>query len=135
MPGSINPDAIDADTIAREGLADYFFLDHSVDPQYMRHWKDLGGGELKVYYSLMPRQQPGEAYARLAGMLYDAGADGFCVWDGERRVQRVTEWNVLKHLGHREYLGYFEEHAPDFYRFNTIRKMRGCDVTYAYLDG
>jgi hypothetical protein len=125
----------DPETWIREGLVDHLFASHQVDPRYLKHWKELSGAKVKVYYSLMPRTQPGEEYAKLARSLYEAGADGFCVWDCERRVQRASEWNVLKNLGHRDLLDYFEENGPDYYRTNRISLMRGLNVLYSYKDG
>ncbi len=90
---------------------------------------------MKLYPRLDPRQQPGDEYAKLAESLYADGADGFCVWDSERRMQRSSEVNVFKHLGHRNRLKYFMEKAPDYYRTNEIRSSRGLNVRYSYTDG
>ena len=137
-------DGCDPDTWIEEGLVDYLFfnlhlfdrgIDYGGTPKYIRYWKELSKGRVKVYPSLMPRQQPGEEYARLARWFYDKGADGFCVWDSEGRAKRISEWNVLKHLGHREQLEYFEQKAPDYYRFNQIKIHRGLDVRYSYTEG
>jgi len=142
-PGMII-DGCDPDTWIEKGLIDYIFcnlhiFDRGIDyhgaPEYIRYWKKMGEGRVQVYSNLMPRQQPGEEYAETAEVLYNLGADGFCVWDSERRIQRASEWNVLKYLGHRQLLGYFKQKAPDYYRFNRIKLMRGLDVRYSYTDG
>ena len=133
-PGALN-DGCDPDTWIREGLIDYLFHDETAALEYISYWKELGKGRLKLYPSLMPRQQPGAEYARLARSLYAEGADGFCVWDCERRIQRTTEWNVCKHLGHKNRLEYFEQNAPDYYRANRLKLLRGLDVSFSYADG
>jgi hypothetical protein len=38
----------------------------------------------------MPRAQTAASYARLAKKYYEAGADGLCFWDGERRLENDT---------------------------------------------
>ena len=133
-PGSVR-NGSDPEAWIEEELVDYLFADHSTNRDYIEHWKRLSDGKVKVYYSLMPRTQPGEEFAMLAKGLYEDGADGFCVWDCERRVQRASEWNVLKNLGHRGLLGYYAENAEDYYRFNRIKYMRGLNVLYSYKDG
>ena len=60
--------------------------------------------------------------------LSRAGADGFCVWDCERRPHRAAEWNVLKNLGHRDLLDDFIERTPDYYRANALRRLRGLEI-------
>jgi hypothetical protein len=143
QPGVI-VDGCDPDVWITGKLVDYLFfnlhlmdrgIDYGGSPEYIRHWKKLGNGRVKIYPSLMPRQQPGEEYARLAKWYYQQGADGFFVWDCERRTKRSSEWNVLKHLGHRERLEYFERKAGDYYRFNRMVTHRGLDVRYSYVEG
>ena len=133
-PGTIF-NGCDPDTWIEEGLIDYLFLTSSATSEHRKYWKELGEGRVKIYPRLDPRQQPGDEYAKLAESLYEDGADGFCVWDSERRMQRSSEVNVFKHLGHRNRLKYFMGKAPDYYRTNEIKFSRGLNVRYSYTDG
>ena len=133
-PGTVEKGS-DPDTWIGEGLVDYMFLDSDASPRYIRHWKELGGGRVKVYPSLMPRRQPGGEYAKQAASFYENGADGFCVWDCERRIQRASEWAVVRHLGHRKSLKDLEVAAAGYYRFNRLKSLRGLNVLYSYSDG
>jgi hypothetical protein len=134
-PGKPNEHGIDLEAIVGGAFVDYLFMDRGTAPEYFGYLKELAKGRVKIYGSLMPRQQPGEQFAALAEEMYSLGADGFCVWDGERRIQRSSEWSALKHVGHRDKLDYIKKKWPGYYRFNTIAKTRGYDVTYAYKDG
>ena len=133
-PGTIK-DGCDPDSWIREGLVDYLWPDYSTTTEYFRHWKELSGGRVKVYGDLMPRRQPGEEMVKLAKSLYADGADGLCLWDVERRIQRASEWALARHLGHKEHLDHLAAEANDYYRFNDIRFHRGLNVNYAYRDG
>ena len=69
----------------------------------------MGKPDLHIWPDLMPRTQPAEMYAELAQKYYEAGADGFVTWDGERRTQRLSEWAAVRRLGHRDELDYHQE--------------------------
>lgn len=118
-----------------EGLVNYLFADHETDPSYINYWKTYSGNSVKVYYSLMPRSMPGEDYVNRAEELYELGADGFCVWDCERRVSRISEWSVVKHLGHKQKLRILKEKAPAYFKANKIKFHKGLNVKYSYKDG
>jgi hypothetical protein len=128
-------DGVDTDTLASEGLVDYVFLFDKSDARYINYFKNLGKGRVKVYFELMPRTQPGEQYVSLAESLYEKGADGFTLWDCERRVQRASEWAVAKHLGHKSELSELKERAKDYYRMSRIKLHKGLNVKFSYKDG
>ncbi len=125
----------DPDTWMKESLLNIIMADHSTDLKYINYWKELSGGKVRILCSLMPRTQPGEAYAALARKLYKAGADGFCVWDCERRFHRASEWAILKHLGHRDLLDELENVAPSYFKACPMKTHMGLQVKYSYRDG
>ena len=91
-------------TWAQDGLADYLFPAKAAEPAFVRHLVELGKGRVQVWPSLELSNPSGEAYARRAKEYYDAGASGLMNWDAERKAQRLSEWAVVKRLGHREAL-------------------------------
>lgn len=134
QPGSPG-NGVDAEELITKGLVDYIYLDNDTDTRYINHLKELGKGKVKIYYSLMPRTQPAESYVELAMKLYEAGADGFAIWDCERRVQRLSEWAVIKHLGHKDSLLELKQKAADYYKINKLSKHKGLNIEYSYKDG
>ncbi len=138
--GSMNPvdpltTGCDVEAWVRERLVDYLMPTPAVDLDAIRTWKSLGGDRVRIYPDLMPRTQPGEMYARLARRYYDAGADGFCIWDGERRCPRASEWAVVRRLGHRDALDDLEREAPDYFRRIPLKTLNGMSVKYSFNDG
>lgn len=125
----------DVDTWAREGIVDYLMPSPAVDGESIRKWKALSGGSIQVYPDLMPRTQPGEAYAALAQNYYEWGADGLCLWDGERRYPRSSEWAVLRKLGHRNDLEALREEALSYYRNVPLKYFDGLSVKGSFSDG
>ena len=125
----------DVDAWIREELVDYLMPTPSVSTQEIEHWKELGGENVQVWPDLMPRTQPGEQYAVLAKQYYDAGADGVCLWDGERRAPRCSEWAVMRHLGHRDLLDELAANAPSYFRSVPLRVLNGMAVRYSFRDG
>ena len=85
--------------------------------------------------SLMPRRQSGKSYISLAEKDYDAGADGFAVWDAERRHPAASEWNILKHLGHRQQYAALRELAKETFKTVPIRMHRGITTVHSFRDG
>jgi hypothetical protein len=76
-----------------------------------------------------------ESYAKLAKSYYEAGADGLCLWDGERRTARVSEWAAVQRLGHREQLDRLAAEAASFYRRVPLRYLSGFSVKDSFHDG
>lgn len=134
-PGKPSVYGVDLEKIVGEGLVDYIHMDATTAPEYFGYLKELSKGRVKIYGSLLPRQMQGEVFAQLAEDLYSYGAEGFCIWDGERRIQRLSEWSAQKRLGHRDMLDHIKNKWKGYYRYYKITKMRGYDVTHAYRDG
>lgn len=125
----------DVETWIKEGLVDIIYMDHGNDIRYINYWKGLAKGRVKILQSIMPRTQPGESYAQRAQEFFDAGADGIMVWDCERRVQRISEWNVLKHLGSKQKAELLEKVAPSYFSSKKLKTHNGLDVKFSYTDG
>ena len=104
-------------------------------PEFIRSWRKLGGEALHIWPDLMPRNQPGEDFARLAGQYYDAGADGFCFWDGERRRAHISEWAAVQQLGHRHRLDRIIETAPGHYKRIPLKYLGGFSAEHSFHDG
>jgi len=131
----------DVESWLREGLVDYLMPTPCGDCQggdgaeiFFKKWKAIGSG-VTIYPDLFPRTQMAAYYPRLARKLYAAGADGYIVRDGERRVPRTSEWAVCRHLGHRDMLDYLEDQAPEYFRKVLLERINGMMVKYSYNDG
>jgi len=125
----------DLETWFEEGLVDIIYLDHGCDLRYIKYWKELSKGKVRFLQSIMPRSQPGENYAETAQKIYEAGADGLMVWDCERRVQRISEWNALKNLGTMEKAGLVRKIAPSYFQTTGLTTHNGLDIEHSYTDG
>ena len=83
----------------------------------------------------MPRAQSAASYARTAKKYYEAGADGLCFWDGERRTARISEWAAAQRLGHVDMLDTIEREGPEYYRAVKLKTLGGFDVKWSFKDG
>src|SRR5690606_1355308 len=70
----------DVDTWLKEGLVDYLWPVQGFIPELLQHWRALSP-TVRIWPDLMPRSQPGEAFALQAKQAYAAGADGFFLND------------------------------------------------------
>ncbi|HVZ64497.1 MAG TPA: twin-arginine translocation signal domain-containing protein [Lacunisphaera sp.] len=127
--------ACDVDTWIRDRIVDYLMPDPNTPLDFIRSWRALGGDRLHIWPGLMPRQQLPANYARLAGTYYEAGADGFSTWDGEGRSARISEWNAVQRLGHRDQLDRLVVEAPSFYRRVPLTTLGGYSVRESFHDG
>ena len=66
---------------------------------------------------------------------YQAGADGLCVWDAERRTARFSEWAAVKKLGHINMLDTIIKQGPSYYRAVDLKYLGGFDVKWSFKDG
>jgi hypothetical protein len=125
----------DVDSWIKEGIVDYLMPDRNTAPEFLRRWRKLGGEKLHIWPGLMPRSQPGHAYLKLAESFYELGADGFHVWDAERRHPRMSEWAVVRHLGHRDHYEELSKVAAGAYTKVLMRSQRGLSHVHSYRDG
>ena len=127
--------APDLETWLREDLVDIVVPNPRVTAEQVRQWKAWSGGKVSVWADLQPRTQPGEAYVKLAREYYGFGVDGYALWDGERRMPRMSEWAVLRKLGHIDHLDPLEAEAERYYRRVPLRYLDGLSARYSYEDG
>ena len=138
--------AQDAEAWAKEGLADRILLNTVSLPSEtiadtVRYYKKLvESTNTKIYPDLYPRTNPAEAYAEKAGVMYEAGADGFAFWG--LRHTRISEWAMISMLGHRELLAGPEsadwiEKAKSYYRRVPLKLLNGlvANPELSYTDG
>ena len=131
----------DVESWLRAQLVDYLMpsptgncAHHDGPEAFFQHWKTIDPN-VKIYPDLFPRTQMAAYYARLAAKLYAAGADGYIMRDGERRLPRTSEWAVCRHLGHRNLLDQLESEAPGYFRTVPLKRLNGMVVKYSYNDG
>ena len=125
----------DIETWLQQGLVDYLMPSPRLPLDQLRKWREMAGDSVHIWPDLMPRTQPGEAYAKLAQSYYDAGADGFCIWDGERRPPHISEWATVQRLGHRELLPELMVDAKTHYRRVPLRTLDGLSAKESFHDG
>ena len=128
-------DGFDVETWIKEGLINYLMPDQGTDLSFIKLWRKLGGNKLHIWPSLMPRRQSGQSYIRQAETFYEAGADGFIVWDSERRHPNVSEWNILKYLGHNEEFDILRRLAEETFKTVPLRIVRGMTTVHSFRDG
>ena len=107
----------------------------NLHPSLLKRWRSLGGDKLHIWPDLMPRSQTAASYARLAKQYYQAGADGLCLWDGERRSAKISEWAAVQQLGHRDQLDQLIKNGPSYYRWADLKTLAGFDVKWSFKDG
>ncbi|HWC00355.1 MAG TPA: hypothetical protein VG672_26790, partial [Bryobacteraceae bacterium] len=125
----------DIETWLREGLVHYLMPSPKVEPKFLRQWRSIAGDRVHLWPDLMPRTQPAESYANLAKQYRDAGADGFCVWDGERRAPRLSEWAAVGQLGRLDRLERLIEESRSYYRRVPMKYLGGLSAKESFLDG
>lgn len=128
----------DVETWIREELANYLWPTEFPPPARIKRWCELGQGRVHIWPDLTPAlgpratTDPGVNFVRQAQVYYEAGADGFCLWDAERQAPRISEWAVLCRLGHRELLDYLAQQAPTFWRRIPLKKLMELSLRYSF---
>jgi len=125
----------DVDTWIKEGLINYIMTTPYLHPDLLKKWRKIGGDKIHIWPDVMPRSQSAASYARTAKKYYEAGADGLCFWDGERRTARISEWAVVQRLGHVDMLDTIAQKGPGYYRAVKLRTLGGFDVKWSFKDG
>ena len=134
---------IDIEALVKEGLVDYL-MPHPTFAMNAEEWlktlvelvKDT---PVKLYPDLYPRRQAPAAALYSAETLYDLGCDGITLWDTFSRVCRISEWAMMKRLGHRESIRSWREAGKghDYFRvlgFNWLGDRSG-DPRYFQTNG
>jgi hypothetical protein len=128
-------DNCDVERWLREGLVDYVMPSPNIDVAVLKRWRSLAGDRIHLWPDLMPRTQLSESYAKLAKTYLEAGADGFCVWDGERRAPRISEWAAVLQLGHLDRLDRLTEKGHSYYRRVPMKYLAGLSLNGSFGDG
>jgi len=134
-PAHYEENHCDVERWIREGLVNYIMATSHLHPALIKKWRKLGGDSIHLWPDLMPRKQTAASYARTAKMYYKAGADGLCLWDGERRTARISEWAAVQRLGHVKLLDSIIEQGPSYYRAVALKYLGGFDVEWSFKDG
>ena len=125
----------DVQTWIKEELVNYIMTTPHLHPALLKKWKSLGGNRIQIWPDVMPRSQTAASYAKNAKRYYQAGADGLCFWDGERRTARISEWAAVQRLGHVDKLDHIKNQGPSYYRAVALKYLGGFDVKWSFKDG
>ena len=133
--------AMDPATWVNDGLVDYL-MPHTLtltDPNSFEAIKPLveitRGTNAELWPDIFPRSPSGRAYAEKLQEFFDAGADGFSFWSAEMRTSRMSEWNVVKRLGHKDNLERYARLADTYYRRCALHTIDGISTRYSHTDG
>ena len=134
---------VDVETLVKEGLVDYL-MPHPTFATNAAEWIQpmvelVKGTPVKLYPDLYPRRQPPAASLYAAQTLYELGCDGLTLWDTYSRVFRISEWAMMKRLGHREALQDWRESGKgdDYFRVLNFKWIgdRSGDPRYYQTNG
>ncbi|HVT73644.1 MAG TPA: family 10 glycosylhydrolase [Lacunisphaera sp.] len=125
----------DVETWLREGLVDYVIPSQRIDLGVLRRWRELAGDRVHLWPDLMPRSQPPADYVALARRYREAGADGFGLWDGERRHARLTQWEAVRQLGHVDRYPRIVAAAAGHFRSVPLATLGGLSAQDSFRDG
>jgi len=124
---------LDLDTWLAERLLDYLVLhpwgSSTVTPEQVRSFSArTRGSGVELYVDFYPRELPAELICQNALSYYQAGAEGFCLWDTDGRIKRPGEWAVWSRLGHRAQLEAWRGSKSRFFRVVPLRTFAGYRV-------
>jgi hypothetical protein len=134
-PAHYEENHCDVETWLRERLVNYIMPTPYLHESLLKKWRKIGGHSVHLWPDLMPRAQSAASYAKRAKAYYQAGADGLCLWDGERRTARISEWAAVQRLGHIDLLDRLIEEGPSYYRAVNLKYLGGFDVKWSFKDG
>jgi len=122
---------VDCHTWARERLVDYLILHAGgvVKVEDLKgHVEAIGDTGVPVIVDFYPRRMPARSRLLRGMEYYDAGADGFCFWDGQARVNRASEFAWSRFLGHDEDLADWAERLGTEFRIVPMRTLQGYSL-------
>jgi hypothetical protein len=135
QPAYYEENHCDVETWLKGHLVNYIMPTPYLHVSLLKKWRKIGGDTIHIWPDLMPRAQSAASYARTAKAYYQAGADGLCLWDGERRTARISEWAGVQRLGHTNQLDQIIEQGPSYYRAVDLKYLGGFDVKWSFRDG
>jgi hypothetical protein len=63
---------------------------------------------------------------------YEAGVDGLCFWDCQKRTQRLSGWAMHRLLGQREELAQMKPFADTLFRREPLVTLDGFEIQNEY---
>jgi len=120
---------------ARRRLVDYLILHAGGilpmdDLRTVR--EQVGEGATSLLVDFYPRRMPAIDRLRRAAEYYEAGADGFCLWDSQARVTRASEFATDRFLGHRDDLLHWADQMSPTYRLYPLKTLQGYSMDRRY---
>jgi hypothetical protein len=86
----------------------------------------------EVYADLYPRRQSADSMRVRAMACYEAGVDGLCFWDCQKRTQRLSGWAMHRLLGQREELAQMKPFADTLFRREPLVTLDGFEIQNEY---
>jgi len=126
---------VDGAEWARLGLVDHVILHAGgiLPPESVATYRDaMGDSSTELIVDFYPRRMPARARLLRALQYYDAGADGFCFWDGQTRVTRASEFATGRHLGHRDDLARWAKDMEEPFQVVPLRTLQGYSMDRRY---
>lgn len=126
---------VDGATWAREGVVDYLIVHAGgILPaeEVTAYGEAVTGAAAELIVDFYPRRMPARARLERAEEYYEAGAQGFCFWDGQSRVTRASEFATGRFLGHRDDLARWAEEMAEPFRVIPLRTLQGYSMDRRY---
>ena len=134
---------VDVETLVQEGLVDYL-LPHPAFARNAAEWMPAlvelaRDTDVEIYPDLYPRRLPPAAALYSAQTFYDLGADGLGLWDTYNRTPRLSEWAMLKRLGHKDDIAAWRQQGKgdDYFRILDFVRLgsQSGDPRYFQTNG
>lgn len=128
---------LDVETWVREALVDHLVVNiqrvgdaaGEDAAATLRPYVELVAGTgTQVYADLYPRRQSADSMRIRALACYDAGVDGLCFWDCQKRALRLSGWAMHRQLGHKQSLREMKPFAEGLFRIVPLKTLDGLDA-------
>jgi hypothetical protein len=127
----------------REGIVNYLVAMPSVNVHLLKEWRKIGGESVHFWTGLALGDlrrgsviSDDAGYAEVAKMYYEAGVDGFGIWDAERKHAALGQWAKHQRLGHKGLLDQLiKEDDTHYYRRRYLKYLGGLSVEGSFSDG
>ena len=129
--------AMDVETWVEEGLVDdlVVHIQNVGDAagkeaqETLRPYVELARGTTtQVHADLCPRRQSADSMRVRAMACDEAGVDGLCFWDCQKRAQRLSGWAMHRMLGHQDELGQMKRFADSLFRREPLITLDGFEI-------
>lgn len=122
---------IDMATWVDEDLVDYL-MPHPANARNAHEWLPwyvdlVEESQVRLVPDLYPRRQPPAAALYSGETFYNIGCDGLAMWDTYARTSRISEWAMMKRLGHKDDLARWreEQKGGDYFRVIDLLSLSG----------